>query len=557
MLNVLSRLSESNSIGELWSKYIIPKHYSKQQALNLVKEIALQLLFVIVYAVIYYSLYHLSKNWYTHKYWSTWFLPAGWQLGCMLLLPYRYWFSLFMSHIIVNGVITINYGNQPNFELLHILQKTIWKLAIVLIVWVVKALFKGRFLTHFKGVLIFLVCASLVQLVVGIELTYNSRFYTSIPEERKFEVLLSFFVGGLIGNLFIASTMLACKQFWVEKENVNWHKVGGCCVALIALASIALYLYFIQPHTLYLLRVLAFIPIIWFSARYGWAGGWASSMLTMLLIAASVYDLSDSGLIIESQFYVVAIGVSGLLFGALVNEQKQLQVSLHHRNHDLELSINKNQRLSNKLVTIQENERRKFSNELHDEVGQNITALKTELKLLELSLAKTETSGAFVTLKEGTDQIYDSVYRVMNWLRPRILDELGLKEVLLSQYFSTRLMSAGIEYHIAIKGDTDTLDDNQKTAIFRIVQESINNCIRHSKACNFFLLLEVINDGVSLKLSDDGKGIDNFSSNVKGGFGLSGIEERILLLNGEYNLNTSETGFSLELSFPLNNVVIG
>lgn len=534
-----------------WFQHIIPLQYSKQQARNLGKELILQLLLVIVYMAVYYMLYHFSRNWYTHKYWSTWFLPAGWHLGAMLLLPYRYWVSLFMGNLIVNAIITINYGNQPNFELSHILNKAIWKLSIVLIVFSIKERFSERLIIHFKGVLIFLSCASLVQLVIGIDLAYNSRFYTSIPEGRKFEILLSFFIGGIIGNLFIASTMLACKQFWLERKNINWQEVVTCILALLVICTIVYYLYIIQPHTLYLLRVLAFIPIIWFSARYGWSGGWVSSMFAMILIACSVYNVSDSSLVIESQFYVVALGVSGLLLGALVNEQKQLQASLHRRNHDLELSINKNRRLSNKLVTIQENEKRKFSNELHDEVGQNITALKTELKILELSIAKKETSHAFVALKESTDQIYDSVYRVMNWLRPRILDELGLKETLLSSYFSSRLISVGIEYHSAIKGNINILDDGQAITIFRIVQESVTNCIRHSEAKNFFLLLEVNHDNVHLKLSDDGKGAGSISTHSKGGFGLSSIEERILSLNGKYTLNTSKNAFSLTLSFPV------
>ena len=534
-----------------WLSYVFPKSYSKQQALKLGKEILLQLLFVIAFATIYYFLYHFSRNWFTHKYWTTWFLPAGWQIGCMLILPYRYWISVLMGHIIVNLVITINYGNTPNFDLLYILSKTPWKFAVGFVVWQFKARFKNKFLTHFKGVLAFLGCVTIVQLIVGLTLTFTSRFFATIPEDRKFEIMLSFLIGGVIGNLFVATSLLAIKQIWQDKKSINWHKMLGGITALALLGIMACYLYSIQPHTLYLLRVLAFIPIIWFASRYGWIGGCSSSMLAMILIAVSVYQAPDTAMVIESQFYVVALGISGLLFGALINEQRHLQNTLIKRSHDLESSLNKNRQLSNQITSVQEQERRKFSNELHDEVGQNLTALKTELKVLELSLGSKVSADSFSQLKKGTDQIYDSVYRVMNWLRPRVLDELGLKASLSGNYFSSRLKQAGINYHAAVKGNTDKLNDNQTITVFRIVQESVNNCIRHSGAKNFYLLMNISSHKLELNISDDGNGVSATPPSPQGGFGLSGIEERILSLNGHYQLNTGRSGFSLKLSIPL------
>lgn len=479
-------------------------------------------------------------------------MPAGLQLGCMLLFPYRYWLSMIMSSVFVNWVITINYGNQANMDIIYVLSKSPYRLALVIVVWPIKEWFSGRFLTQFKGVLAFLACATTIQFIIGITLTFTSRFYASIPEERKFEILLSFLVGGVIGNLFIASSMLAIKQLWQERITINRYNILSNLVILAVLSIAAVYLYNIQPHTLYLLRVLAFIPIIWLASKYGWFGGWSASMVAMSLIAASVYNLPDTRLVIENQFYVVAIGVSGLLFGALVNEQKQLQLSLEKRNDEIALSLDKNRQLASQLVSIQEHERQKFSNELHDEVGQNITALKTELKILELKQGSHVSDDSFSRLHQGADRIYDSVYRVMNWLRPRVLDDLGLKEALSGQYFFSRLKQAGISYHAAIKGDVKMLDDNESVTVFRIVQESVNNCIRHSHAKNFYLLLDVASDKLNVKISDDGKGLNTPKSNNSGGFGLSGIEERVLSLNGQYQLDISHNGFSLVVSFPLN-----
>jgi len=548
-LNIFSSLTTGKSS---WLSTIYPKSYSKEQALFLLKEIALQLLFVIVFASVYYLLYHFSRNWYTHEYWTTWFMPAGWQLGCLLLIPYRYWFTLFMGATFTNWVVTINYGNNLDISLYAIIKHSPLKIVIALTVFWFREKFKGKFLTDFKGVVAFLSCASLLQLLIGFMLTFTSHFYANIPEDKKFEILLSFFIGGLIGNLLVASPLLALQQIWLERLDIDWGKVFGGISLLTLLVSCTFYFYYLQPHTLYLLRVLAFIPIIWFSAQYGWVGGWISSLITMILIALTVYDLPDTTLVIESQFYVVAIGISGLLFGALANEQKQLHKRLIKNNDELTLSLNKNKSLSSKLIHIQEEERKQLSHELHDDVGQNITALKVELKVLEHELRNTSFDKSHDRINVAADRIYDSVYRVMNWLRPRVLDDLGLKESLSGQYFFERLQKANIIYHCELQGEVDELNDKQSILIFRIVQECINNAIRHSKANNFYLSLTVKSSRIDIVILDDGVGLTNEASASKqGGYGLMGIEERVVSVDGSFDIKTEQGRFLLNVTLPV------
>ncbi|MEI8642377.1 histidine kinase [Pseudoalteromonas sp. Hal099] len=162
------------------------------------------------------------------------------------------------------------------------------------------------------------------------------------------------------------------------------------------------------------------------------------------------------------------------------------------------------------MVTVQENERKHLSQELHDELGQNLTALKTDLAILShISNEKTQT---FVTtLKNNANAMYDSVYQLMHYLRPRELDELGLKKAMVQGRLKSLLNQANISYEVSFTLE-QALSKEHEIAVYRICQEAVTNCIKHSnanlltiniKSSEHFSELEIRDNGDSVKLTDN------------------------------------------------------
>ena len=204
------------------------------------------------------------------------------------------------------------------------------------------------------------------------------------------------------------------------------------------------------------------------------------------------------------------------------------------------------------MINIQENERRRLSQELHDEVGQNLVALQMEVKILENKYEVLKKEQATVSIREKYAQIYQSIYNMLHWLRPRIIDDIGLFKSLTSKYFQTPLNKVNIQYIPKISPHVDTLPDKLTIAIFRIIQESVTNAIKHSSASEFTVKLNVENN-IQLTIFDNGVGFSNSikSTNSLSGFGLQGIKDRVISLGGSYNFNSSN-GVKLEILLPFN-----
>jgi signal transduction histidine kinase len=209
-------------------------------------------------------------------------------------------------------------------------------------------------------------------------------------------------------------------------------------------------------------------------------------------------------------------------------------------------------RLSQQLVQALEAERKSISRELHDEVGQKLTALRMELGNLEDSrtLPAVELSGRLEEAKQLAEQTLAVVRNLAMGLRPAMLDDLGLGPALEWQgrEFSRR---SGIPVSVQIDGSLDGLSDSHRTCIFRVVQEALTNCARHARAKNVRVAVHARSDMVFLTVQDDGVGIAGFERSGRG-LGLIGIEERARELGGTATIHSQpHKGTSLKVEIPL------
>jgi PAS domain S-box-containing protein len=199
--------------------------------------------------------------------------------------------------------------------------------------------------------------------------------------------------------------------------------------------------------------------------------------------------------------------------------------------------------LSNRILAIQEQERARISRDLHDEVGQALTAINVNLAVLKKTLpANDTTAAARIADTQGLlEQTMETVHRFSRELRPAMLDDLGLLPALRSyvKVFTERTGIA-VKLDAAHAEEIERLDADRKTVIYRVVQEGLNNIAKHAKAQRVDIAAHAVSDTVRLEIRDDGQGFKTADKPVKR-LGLLGLEERVRLVNGEFAV-ASEPG---------------
>lgn len=225
-----------------------------------------------------------------------------------------------------------------------------------------------------------------------------------------------------------------------------------------------------------------------------------------------------------------------------ITARRRVEQDLRHSREQL-------RRLANHQQAALEEERRHMSREVHDELGQQLTALKLDLAWLERRLEdsplldRVESMGVLVTNTIGT------VRRISSRLRPPLLDELGLAPALdwLVQDVCSR---AGLKHHLEVNLGGYVPDEKLTLALFRICQEALTNVARHAQACRVDLELKCAKDKLEVCICDDGVGI--VPEKVRTSLGLLGLQERVQGLGGEVTIQRREGGGTQILCrFPL------
>lgn len=206
--------------------------------------------------------------------------------------------------------------------------------------------------------------------------------------------------------------------------------------------------------------------------------------------------------------------------------------------------------LSAQLVSAQEEERRNLSRELHDEIGQSMSALLVELGNLD-SMLPAGNAGAHEQLQRVKKLAESNVGVVRNMallLRPSMLDDLGLVPALKWQAKEVARRT-GMKVRVDAEDVSDDLPDLYRTCIYRVVQEALHNATRHSKAAHVRVTVRRDPSGVRAEIQDDGSG---FHSRQEKGMGILGMEERVRHLGGEFHVHSEQGhGTSVSIRLPL------
>ena len=210
--------------------------------------------------------------------------------------------------------------------------------------------------------------------------------------------------------------------------------------------------------------------------------------------------------------------------------------------------------LSSYLQEAREEERKTIAREIHDELGQLLTAMKIQLSLLPEEIKNDATAALERTeaMKKQIDGAIATVKNIITKLRPGLLDDLGLAAAIEWQAHEFQ-MRTGVVCDVKLTSDKISLEQEVSTAVFRILQETLTNVARHAKATRVQIELVQQTSTLLLTIRDNGKGITDEEIHHPESFGLIGIRERVSSFNGDLEIcGTPNKGTTIRVSIPLN-----
>jgi PAS domain S-box-containing protein len=218
-------------------------------------------------------------------------------------------------------------------------------------------------------------------------------------------------------------------------------------------------------------------------------------------------------------------------------ERKQAEDALQEANDRLQV-------LSQRLINIQETERRQLAHDLHDEIGQTLTAVKLNLQTIQQQGLLPGVPGILRDSMQILDHMLKHVRELSLDLRPSMLDDLGLASA-VRWFVHRQAERAGWVLTLHIGEDLPPLSGDQAIASFRVIQEALTNVMRHAQANHVQVALQVSNEKFEILITDDGTGFDSISmmeqSAAGRGFGLLSMQERVRFLKGQLHI-TSQPG---------------
>lgn len=239
----------------------------------------------------------------------------------------------------------------------------------------------------------------------------------------------------------------------------------------------------------------------------------------------------------NGQNYLIGIGTD-------ITERKRVE-------NELKESLEQLQQLSKHIEQVRENERLAISRDLHDDMGQALTAVKIDLGIIKQKVSDTDVILKIEKVTALVSNTIKTVQRLTSQLRPEIIDDLGL-EVAIEWFTGEFAERNNVEVVLDLDPDISVSSDNS-LILFRIMQESMTNIARHAKATTVKISLLKIDEAIHFRISDNGIGISESDKKSKKSFGLIGMKERAASMGGICEISSADNvGTVVELRLASN-----
>lgn len=379
--------------------------------------------------------------------------------------------------------------------------------------------------------------------------------YGSVPlgGPGSWEMLLRFAIKNMMGS-FVGIMLIAPIALWIASPGArhgtrsilrdNYRITLPAATLFLLLGTLA-----DGTRVAELLRLLLLVVVAVAAVREGWRGAALAVLAVSIAVAIDDHLGQSATNPIQLQLYIAICGAMGLMFGATTDDLRRQREQLDSAQaHTLTLTNALAIAASRNLQT-EELERRRLASELHDEFGQNLTALQTHLKLSQHAFAASGQPHAVEMLLELTRTMRRNIAGILETLRPAALEELGLFATIDRGAVRAMAEDAGLEFEARIEGDArllDALDNTRRIAAYRLAQEAITNVVRHARATHCEVRLRINRRGEQLWLfvdvRDNGMGSTRY---VRPGHGLTGMRDRVIALGGSLHLHDLRPGLRM------------
>lgn len=496
---------------------------------------------LVTYAVIWQLGFHVSMHYETIPDIVSWFLPAGIRASFLLFSQTKHWPHLFIGEIL--SALSLIYWIDFNFRLIPVAFPFIFYAACI---YVFRLACKTVNFSSIKTLLILLLTLSIACMLSALLLAaaFSAEGASAMDVVSLFA---SFVMGDFVGIILVlplANLLVHSYQHRTIFKSAKSWKAAFFVIFLICMAFIITLRF---PPFGYYVNLFAFAPAMFLAYRYEWVGAVLSIFVVNLMLLVTVSLNPALMEVFEIQAYLIGVSCASLLLGAAVSQLNNASRHLSQKNDELYSQLQKNQALASQLVLVQEQERKNIANQLHDDIGQNITALKLNIKVLEHSSAYPQIKSTVDNIDKITENTYDAAHELLYSLRPAVLEKIGLIKALSRHHFYAQYPRVNMSYLSDIDDKAQYLPMDVQVIMYRFVIECVNNAVKHSKASALSVKIVNYNNTWTIDIEDNGIGFDkdkNYS-----GFGLTGIEEKAMALNAQHILNTSADGTSHKLIF--------
>ncbi|PHM29192.1 signal transduction histidine-protein kinase/phosphatase UhpB [Xenorhabdus budapestensis] len=467
------------------------------------------------------------------------FFPFALRLGIALHIPKRYLPALYGTEWLLTIGLALLIG-QPHW--LTVLTASVVSLPIV---WIAGRYYRGNQWQRLAVMALVIVVTSIINVMSVI--SHNPALTIALLVSLTGGVMLVPLCYLVWHYLFQNVWLPLTANILAYPIRFHWNQI--VFYSLLFILNIFLQIW-IPSELHYFAPFCLAIPIILLAFRYGWQGALLGTLLNSVALIAARGDVSNME-ITDLLLSLLAQTLTGILLGMAVQRQRDLNTQLKrelHRNHSL----------SRQLVKAEESVRREIARELHDEIGQNITAIRTQANIIQRVEVTSTIVNCAKTIELLSLNIYDTTKMLLSRLRPKILDDLGLKEAIEQLLRDMEFEALGISVEIQWEVDSDTvieqLSDATKATLYRLCQEALNNALKYSQADSIKLHFS-IKEMIRLLIKDNGIGC-KIEDHTKG-FGLRGMRERVQALGGNFSIHSEKqqddstrTGTDLSIILP-------
>ncbi|WGE32295.1 signal transduction histidine-protein kinase/phosphatase UhpB [Actinobacillus genomosp. 2] len=465
------------------------------------------------------------------------FLPFAFRVGLTLHTNIRYWWVGYLSEWIFLYFIFKSYSNISIF-ILYILS-----VISIPIVWSCQKIYVGKQWQKF----IVQACLTLVISSCNLILIVFTPFQFS-----------SVFLVSLVGCVLM---LPACTLIYDYVFNKSWipltanHikkpirlRMGYIFIySMLFILNIIIQSLMPGEFTRFAIFCLA-IPIVLLAFHYGWQGALLGTLLNSVALIATTHSFSYVE-ITDLLLLILMQTVTGIFLGLSVQYQKEL-------NSYLSIELERNKLLTKKLINTEEEIRKDISRELHDEIGQNITAIRMQSSILKKLESSPNSQRCADMIEHLSLNIYDTTKSILNRIRPKLLDDLDLYQAIQNLFIELDMDKQNISTYLVFENKLKhKLDHVLEITIYRLCQEGLNNAMKYSQASEVRIII-LIDKEIKLSIHDNGIGFDPTS--VVHGFGLKGMKERAEILDGSFKVvsksiteNESQSGTSIFITLPL------